>query len=58
MGINFFALTDLSSLGVGGKQVHNLDTSDQNLLLHTHVGEFRGFSVDGCSPVEERMKDI
>lgn len=40
--------TDLPSLGVGGQQVHHLDASDQNFLLHAHVCEFGGFSVDWC----------
>merc|ERR1719449_195556 len=39
--------TNLTSLGIGGKEIDNLDTSDKNLLLDTHVLELRGVSVDG-----------
>merc|ERR1719449_410474 len=39
--------TNLTSLGIGGKEVDNLDTSDKDLLLNTHVLELGGVSVDG-----------
>lgn len=45
-------LTNLSTLGIGGQQVHHLNTSHQNLLLHTHVSKFRSLSMDWGSPVE------
>lgn len=45
-------LTNLSSLSIGGQQVHHLNTSHQNLLLHTHVSKFGSLSVDWGSPVE------
>merc|ERR1719223_1009116 len=37
--------TNLSSLGVGGKKIDNLDTSDKNLLRFTLFSESRGRSV-------------
>merc|ERR1719481_926450 len=43
--------TNLSSLGVGGKEIDNLDASDKNLLLDAHVLEFWSLSVDGLSLV-------
>merc|ERR1712142_443736 len=43
--------TNLSSLGVGGEEVDNLDASDQDLLLHTHVLEVGSLGVDGLSQV-------
>lgn len=39
--------TNLTTTGVGGKQVDNLDTSDENLSLGGLLGERRGLSVDG-----------
>lgn len=45
-------LTNLSTLGIGGQQVHHLNTSHQNLLLYTHVSKFRSFSMDCGSPVK------
>lgn len=45
-------LTNLSTLGIGGQQVHHLNTSYQNLLFYTHVGKFRSLSVDWGSAVE------
>ena len=39
--------TNLTSLGIGGKEVDNLDTSDKDLLLNAHVFELGGVSVDG-----------
>jgi hypothetical protein len=39
--------TDLTSLGVGGKQIDNLDTSHKNLLRLALLGEEGGGSVDG-----------
>merc|ERR1719354_1298481 len=38
---------NLASLGIGGKEVDNLDTSDKNLLLDAHVLKLGGVSVDG-----------
>merc|ERR1712045_1011253 len=43
--------TNLTSLGVGGKEIDNLDTSDKNLLLDAHVLELWSLSVDGLSLV-------
>merc|ERR1711892_106561 len=43
--------TNLTSLSIGGKQVNNLDTSNQDLLLNAHVLESWGFSVDGLTLV-------
>merc|ERR1719410_148788 len=43
--------TNLTSLGIGGKEIDNLDTSDKNLLLDAHVLELGGVSVDGLSLV-------
>merc|ERR1711884_707469 len=43
--------TDLTSLGVGGKQVYNLDTSYKNFLLYTHLTELGSLSVDSLSLV-------
>ena len=48
--------TDLASLGVGGEQVHHLDARHQDLLLHTHVHELWGLSVDGGSPAGDVNK--
>lgn len=39
--------TDLASLGVGGQQVDDLDSGDQDLLLHAHVHELGSLGVDG-----------
>mmetsp|Transcript_407 Transcript_407/g.687 ORF Transcript_407/g.687 Transcript_407/m.687 type:complete len:217 (+) Transcript_407:1413-2063(+) len=41
--------TNLSSLGVRGQQVNNLDTSDQNFIRRGQVLERRGVSVNGAS---------
>merc|ERR1719225_1282077 len=41
--------TNLTSLGVGSQQVDNLDTSDQDLLLDTHLVELGSLSVDGLA---------
>lgn len=49
-------LTNLSTLGIGGQQVHHFNTRYQNLLLYTHVSKFRSFSVDWGSPVEVMKK--
>merc|ERR1719423_488704 len=43
--------TNLTSLGVGGKEIDNLDTSDKNLLLDAHVLELWSLGVDGLSLV-------
>lgn len=43
-------LTDFASLGIRGQQVNHLNASHQDLLLYTHVCEFRGFSVNWCRP--------
>merc|ERR1719468_58898 len=40
--------TNLTTLGVGGEEVDNLDTSDQDLLLDAHLGELGSLSVDGA----------
>lgn len=48
-------LTDLSSLGIGGQQVHHFNASYQNLLLNAHVGEFRSLSVDWGSSGEVKF---
>merc|ERR1719309_321507 len=39
--------TDLSSLGVGGEEVNNLDTSHKNLLLDAHLVELGRLGVNG-----------
>lgn len=39
--------TDLSSLGVWGKQVDDLNTGDENFLLDTHLNELGRLSVNG-----------
>ena len=39
--------SNLASLGIGGKQIDDLDSSDENLLLDTHVHELRGILVNG-----------
>jgi len=39
--------TDLTTLGVGGEEVDNLDTSDENLGGGRLVGERRRRGVDG-----------
>ena len=44
-------LTNLSSLGVGGQQVNNLDTSNQNLLLHAHLAELYNYKVEMCTMI-------
>jgi hypothetical protein len=41
--------TNLTSLSIGGKEIDNLDTGDEDLLLYAHVLEQRGFGVDGGS---------
>merc|ERR1719356_1105610 len=43
--------TNLTSLGIGGKKIDNLDTSDQNFLLNAHFLESRGFSVNSLALV-------
>lgn len=45
--------TNLATLGIGGQQVYNLDSCDQNLLFDTHVCEFWCLSMDGGSPEEQ-----
>lgn len=44
--------TDLSTLGVGRQQIYHFDASHQDLLLHTHVSELRGFSMNRSSPAK------
>lgn len=44
--------TDLSTLGVGCQQIYHFDASHQDLLLHTHVSELRGFSMNRSSPAK------
>ena len=39
--------TNLTTTGVGGKQVDDLDTSDENLGLSRLLGERWGLGVDG-----------
>jgi len=39
--------TDLSSLGVRGEEIDDLDSSHENLLLHAHLHELGGFCVNG-----------
>merc|ERR1711988_1698734 len=39
--------TNFTSLGIGSKQIYNLGSSDQNLLLDRHLFEFGSFCVDG-----------
>lgn len=39
--------SDLATLGVGGQQIDDLNSSDQDLLLDAHLDELGGFSVDG-----------
>ena len=41
--------TNLTSLGIRGKEVDNLDTSDKNLLLNAHLLELGGLGVDGLT---------
>merc|ERR1739844_670593 len=41
--------TNLASLGVGSQQIDNLDTSDQDLLLDTHLVELGSLGVDGLA---------
>ena len=41
--------SDLTSLGIGSKQVHHLDTSHQDLLLHTHLVELGSLGVDSLA---------
>ena len=48
-------LTDLAPLGVGSQQIHNLDASHQDLLLHTHVCELWGLSVDRGGPAGQTL---
>merc|ERR1719283_100651 len=43
--------TNLSSLGVGGEQIDNLDTSDENLLFDAHLLEGWSFGVNGLTLV-------
>merc|ERR1719507_823439 len=43
--------TDLASLTVGGEQVDNLDTSDEDFLLDGHLVEVGSLSVDGLALV-------
>lgn len=43
--------SDLTSLGVRGQQVDDLDAGDEDLLLHTHLHELGRFGVDGGSQV-------
>lgn len=45
--------TNLATLGIGGQQVYDLDSCDQNLLLDTHVCEFWGLGMDWSSPEEQ-----
>lgn len=49
--------TDFASLGIGSQQIYHLDASYQDLLLHTHVSELWGLSVDGGSPKNTNIKD-
>lgn len=37
--------TNLSTLCIGCQQIYHFDASDQDLLLHTHICELRGFSM-------------
>uniref|UniRef100_A0A1B0CLT7 Uncharacterized protein n=1 Tax=Lutzomyia longipalpis TaxID=7200 RepID=A0A1B0CLT7_LUTLO len=39
--------TNLTTLSIGGKKIHNLNASYENLLLDAHLHEFRSFSVNG-----------
>merc|ERR1719384_1977694 len=41
--------TNLASLGIGSQQVHHLDTSDQDLLLDTHLVKLGSLGVDGLA---------
>merc|ERR1711988_1808254 len=43
--------TNLTSLGIRGKEVDNLDTSDKDLLLNAHLLELGGLGVDGLTLV-------
>jgi hypothetical protein len=43
--------SDLTSLGVGGEEVDDLDAGDEDLLGLALLGEERGGSVDGCAHV-------
>ena len=45
--------TNLSTLCVGCQQIYHFDASDQDLLLHTHVRELRGFSVNRSRSVRQ-----
>ena len=46
MKVGYF--TNFASLGVRGKEIYNLDSSDKNVLGHVHLNELGSFSVDGC----------
>lgn len=48
--MNNGVLTNLSTLGIGGQQINHFDSRDQDLLLHTHVRELWGLSVDRSRP--------
>ena len=55
---------DLSSLHVGGQQVHDFDAGDENLLLDAHLDELRSLGVDGQllggvdgAPLVDRVAD-
>lgn len=39
--------TNLSTLGVGSKEIHHLDASHQDFLFHRHLNEVRSLSMDG-----------
>ena len=43
--------TNLASLGIGSQQIDHLDTSDQNLLLDTHLVKLGSLGVDGLALV-------
>merc|ERR1712198_602416 len=43
--------TNLTSLGIRGKEVDDLDTSDKDLLLDAHLLELGGLGVDGLTLV-------
>merc|ERR1712141_970685 len=56
--------TNLASLGIGSQQIDHLDTSDQNLLLDTHLVKLGSLGVDGLplvglngTPLVNRVSD-
>ena len=49
-------LTNLASLGVGGEQVNDLDTGDEDLLLHAHLAELGRLSVNSLVYSKVKVK--